>query len=203
MSTGKLRVPDTQIGPHETEQPEKVSRQGAAFEVLSNERRRRIVHVLLLHDEDEITLRELSRQVAAWENDVEPEDVTLAQRKRVYTALTQSHLPRMDDHGFVEYDDERNVVRPTDRAADLRLYLEVRSHGRIPWSVCYASVGIVGLGLVAAKAVGLFPFSEVSALWWAAALAALFTASGVVHACVRRQSRLESAGPPSVDSETG
>ena len=56
------------------------------FDVLSSERRRRVLQYLL-DVADRATLRDLSRTLAAWENDVRTSEVTGQQRKRVYTAL--------------------------------------------------------------------------------------------------------------------
>ena len=50
--------------------------------------------------------------VAAWENDTTVERIGSTERKRVYTALRQSHLDRMADAGIIEYDvdiEEANV----------------------------------------------------------------------------------------------
>jgi len=46
------------------------------------------------HDDD-ARVRDIAEQLAAWENDVEIPEVTYKQRKRVYTALHQSHLPKL------------------------------------------------------------------------------------------------------------
>lgn len=166
------------------------------FELLSNARRRQIVHALLQRDQDEVTLRELSRLIAGWENGVDPEAVTTTQRKRVYTALRQSHLPRLADTGFVRYDDDRSIVRPTEKVSDLRVYLEIVPGEEIPWSVYYAGLGVFLLSVTLAKAVGLFPFSEVPALGLAAFFGLMVTGSGLIHVYNHRQMRLGSDGSP-------
>lgn len=185
MGTRTVLASDTNLDGQVIEQFEGASQQAAAFEVLSHERRRLTVQILLSHSGDEVTVRELTRQVAANENGLAPTDVTGPQRKRVYTALTQSHLPNLAEHGFVIYDDERNVVRATERVSDLQLYLNMRSQGEFPWAVYYAGLGGIGLTIVASKAIGLFPIAEVPALGWAAALACLLLVSGIVHTVSR------------------
>lgn len=64
------------------------------FKALSNRRRRNVITYLKQHDDD-ARVRDISEQLAAWENDVEIPEVTYKQRKRVYTALHQSHLPKL------------------------------------------------------------------------------------------------------------
>lgn len=174
------------------------SRRGTVFEVLSNARRRQVVHYLLQEGDGQVTLRELSRQIAAWENDVDPQVVNTTQRKRVYTALRQSHLPTLARNGFVDYDDDRSVVRPTEKVANLEVYLEVVPGKEVPWSVYYTGLGLLLLSVTVAKLVGVFPFGEVPAVLWAAIFAALVTGSGLVHVLKQRRMRLGSDGlPPS------
>lgn len=79
------------------------------FSVLSNRRRRLVLYCL--HERGETTLTELSRQVAAWENGIPTGAVTHTQRKRVYTALHQNHLPKLREAGVVTYSRARTDIR--------------------------------------------------------------------------------------------
>ena len=72
------------------------------FDVLSNERRQCILHYLKKQYGRRVDLRELVNHVAAWENDIKLEQLDSAERKRVYTALRQSHLPKLEDSGLIE-----------------------------------------------------------------------------------------------------
>jgi hypothetical protein len=83
------------------------------YDILSNQRRRFVLCYLL--ERGETTLRELSEVIAAWENGVDRKAVTRDQRKRVYTALHQTHLVRLDDHEVLEYERGGKSVRPRDR----------------------------------------------------------------------------------------
>lgn len=186
--------PDPSDGPSQFEQAN--SRREVVFDVLSNARRRQVVHYLLQRGEDQVTLRELSRQIAAWENDIDREVVDTTQRKRVYTALRQSHLPTLARNGFVDYDDDRSIVRPTEKVADLRVYLEVVPGKEMPWSVYYTGLGLLLVSVTVAKLAGVFPFGEVPAVIWTAIFAALVTGSGLAHVLKQREMRLGSDGPP-------
>jgi DNA-binding transcriptional ArsR family regulator len=111
----------------------------AVFDLLSNERRRSVIHFLL--EEPETTVRELSRHVAAWENDVELSAVSATQRKRVYTGLHQTHLPRLDEHGVLEYDFNRGDVRATERLELFEPYFEPGRNERRDWTRVYLGLG--------------------------------------------------------------
>jgi hypothetical protein len=120
------------------------------FSVLSNQRRR---HVLAcLRDEPEgSNIRDLSRQIAAWENDVPVVEVTYKQRKRVYTSLHQTHLPKLADSGVIDYDRDRGTVALTEHAATLEEFLTASDPPAVPWPGVYLTVAVVGgLGTILA-----------------------------------------------------
>ena len=72
-------------------------------EQLANERRQAVVGVL--QEEEQITLRYLSEVIAELED---------KERKGVYIALYQSHIPKMEDYDVVEHDDRRSVIQRGD-----------------------------------------------------------------------------------------
>lgn len=94
------------------------------FHLLQNPRRRAVLRHLLEHDDrDQFTLRDVSEQVAAWEHDTTVRDLTSKERQRVYIALYQSHLPKLDDLGVVSYDQSRGTVEPTSLVKVFQPYL--------------------------------------------------------------------------------
>jgi hypothetical protein len=163
--------------------------QEVVFEMLSNQRRRYVVHYLLDADE-EAELRELSRTVAAWENDKRPDEITSQERKRVYNALQQAHLPKMDDAGLVEFDASRGTVSATDELADLQVYLEIVPGDEISWSQYYLLLGFLFVSVSLASGVGLAPFAWIPDVALAGMMAVLLTLSGAVHVCHGRKMRL-------------
>ncbi len=94
-----------------------------AFDVLSNARRCHVLEYLMQSDERAVALRDLSEQLAAWENDIPIAEVGYKQRKRVHTSLYQTHLPKMADLEIIEYDRRSGVVRPTSTVNTLSAYL--------------------------------------------------------------------------------
>lgn len=83
------------------------------FHTLSN-RRRRYVLTYLYTNGGHATVREISEELAAWENQIPRAEVTYKQRKRTYTSLIQIHLGTLHDGGFVEYDSDRGEIELTD-----------------------------------------------------------------------------------------
>jgi DNA-binding transcriptional ArsR family regulator len=124
------------------------------FDVLSSRRRRNVIHALRNSGLDGATVGDLSRRLAAWENDHDDErSVTAKERKRVYTALRQTHLPKLQEVGVVEYDPDRGTVSLSPCAADLCPYL--REPDRRPWPLYYALVGLAGGALSLLVATGV------------------------------------------------
>jgi hypothetical protein len=83
---------------------------GEVFELLQNQRRRRVLRYLTTETDGRATLSDLAEHVAGLENDVPPDRVTSTQRKRVYVGLYQAHLPKLDDYGVVDFDKHRGTV---------------------------------------------------------------------------------------------
>lgn len=115
------------------------------FDVLCNERRRYVLEYIRESPEESLHLGEMVETIAAWENDKEVVETDYADRKRVYTALRQTHLPKLDESGVIEYDRRRGELQPTERLEDVQLYLDYVPEHEIPWAQYY-----LGLSLLAA-----------------------------------------------------
>ena len=131
------------------ETPDRLARD-EIYTLLSNRRRRNVIHSLL--DGRASTIGELASLLAAWENGRPPDEVTSKQRKRVYTALRQTHLPKLAEAGVLAYDEDRGSVELTPAGADLRKYLW-HPH-EIRWTRYYAVACAVGVGLVGLSLLG-------------------------------------------------
>lgn len=167
-----------------------------AFEVLSSQRRRYVLHYLLGECDGSSELRELTTRIAAWENDTDPSSVTSKQRMRVYTALRQSHLPKMDREGVVEFDPVSGDVELTEAARNLEIYLDVVPHDEIPWSDYYLGLGALGLATIVLSVVGLPPFDLIPAPGWAGVVGFAVTGSGVAHKLHNRRTKPGGVGEP-------
>jgi hypothetical protein len=165
------------------------------FETLSNRRRRYTIHYLWQVD-DSVTIRDLSEQLAAWENRIDRQAVTPKQRKRVYTALHQTHLPMMDRVGAVVYDKDRGTITMTEEFQTFDVYLDVVLQDDIPWSQFYLTLGAVFSTLIVVAAVGVAPFSYMGGFGYAIFVAATFTLAGCVHTLRDRRTLVGRASTP-------
>jgi DNA-binding transcriptional ArsR family regulator len=182
--------------PEPPERAETTALKDRTFETLSNPRRRQALRYLRTREDDgPVSIRELAEQIAAWENDVPPVEVTYKQRKRVYTSLYQSHLPRLHKYGFIEYDADRGTIELTPQAESLDVYLEVVPAGNLPWSDVYLGTSILVAALVAT--LYLAPIPLVTG-WHALVFSTvLFAVISLVHSYQTRQNGLyeRSSGP--------
>lgn len=161
------------------------------YEVMANRRRRYTVHALE-GTEEPMEIGDIAETVAAWENDVDPDRVSYDERKRVYTALQQSHLPKMDDDGIVSFDRNRGTVEMTELAEELRVYLEVVQGSEIPWSEYYLGLSAVCVALVVAAYLGVLP-GAVPDIGLAGAIALIFAFSAGINVYRQRQRRIQFA----------
>ncbi|NKE37607.1 ArsR family transcriptional regulator [Natronococcus sp. JC468] len=156
------------------------------FELLKNRRRREVLTYLLEADET-VTLGELAEQIAAWENDTDVNALSSDQRKRVYVALYQTHLPKMDDAGIVEYDQDRGLITLADNADLLMMYLDTDTHQQDRWDRWYAALSVLGIVVVAAATVGVPPLAAVPTLALSGAVVGAFSLLTVAHVVTNRQ----------------
>jgi hypothetical protein len=192
----------TEPADRQTEEPDKPDlTRDECFELLSNHRRRYTLHYLQQNG-NQATLGELADQIAAWENDIPPEEVSYDQRKRVYTSLQQVHLPRMDDTGVVEFDDRDGLVEPGPAAEDLDVYLEVVQGHDIPWSVYYAALAVLNAVIVALATLGVPPFTVLPQRGLAVFVVTTFLVTAIAQVYITRtEMRLgQSQQPPNKNS---
>jgi|APHM01.1.fsa_nt_gi hypothetical protein len=169
--------------------------EGTTYEVLSNERRRYVVY-LLKQDGGRIAIGEMAEQVAAWEYDISVQQVMGDQRKRVYTALQQTHLPMMDDAGLIVFNKDRGIVTPEPAVQKIEVYQESADEETTSWSEYYLGLSSVGALLVTGSAAGLPPLNGISMSLLAAILLAVFLVSSVRHWHVHRDTDSGVDGKP-------
>lgn len=164
-------------GPYAEETPgEPTIDRNDLFHILRNQRRRFALHHLK-HRENAVDVGDLATQIAAWENEVSVEQVTSKQRRRVYNALQQTHVPELEETGLVEVD--RREVELTDRVEELDIYLEVVPRRDIPWSEYYLALGGGSLAFLSAVGLGVGPFAVIPG----AAAGVFVTVAFLVSAC--------------------
>lgn len=174
------------------EDAEEAMSRSEAFDLLSSHRRRYALH-MAKQAEGSLELSDIAEQVAAWENEKEPQEVTSDERHRVYTSLQQTHLPAMDNAGVIEYDN--GTVTLTDGADDVEIYLDIVPENSIPWGVYYLGLALFSGGMIAAAALGVFP-DTIPDLAWGAVVVVVLLGSAAYHVWQNRQMRLGAGDEP-------
>lgn len=150
------------------------------FGLLMNRRRRQVL-TYLLGTEGTVTLSDLAEHIAAWENDIEIRALNSAQRKRVYVGLYQTHLPKMDDAGVIDYNQDRGLITLGENADSLVLYLETETPPQDRWDQLYASMSVIGTALVGGVYLGLPGMSIVSVSVVSGLVVSAFLIVSLVH----------------------
>jgi hypothetical protein len=166
------------------------------FHAVKNLRRRYVLYYLQRYG-GPVELGELANQVAAWENDTTVPEVSARQRKSVYSALHQTHLPKLESAGVLRYDSDRSVVEPTERAARLDLKLARDPQTSVPWHQLYLSLGAVSLLVLTSVWAGLYPFTLLSGLQYTLLVIGVFGVTALAHTYDLRQwrQRADNAAP--------
>ena len=133
-------------------------------DVLSNERRRMVLSILREQD-GQTTARELSERIAELETGQSPPPRNI--RQSAYVSLHQTHLPKLDNLGIIDYDESAKTVGLTERAQRVNVYMETVPRYGISWSEYYLAVSAVGLLLVIASVIGVPVLGAPGAVAWA------------------------------------
>lgn len=160
-----------------SEPPTRLS-ESTVFDLLRNARRRAVIS-FLLDRRGPATVREIAEHVAAAEYEIAAEELSPAEYKRVYTALTQCHFPRLDEYDVVEFDREANSVRPGPAAPEVERYLERGSSAgaaRVEVAVATVVSVLVTLGIL-----GVGPFGVVPVVSWTALTVVALVGLAILH----------------------
>lgn len=111
------------------------------YDVLSSSRRRQILYHLHRRG-GRADLRELARDTAAEEVDEPVEDDVV---KRFYISLYQTHVPKLEQTGLVEYNGDDKSVVLTDRVSEIARVLNVDVGPERQWPMYYAVFAMIGL----------------------------------------------------------
>ena len=163
------------------------------FDAVKNLRRRYVLYYLQRHS-GPVELGELAEQVAAWENDTTVAEVSSNERKSVYSALHQTHLPKLQSAGVLRYDPERSLVTTTDDAAEMDLRLASDPQTSLPWHQLYLVLAAVSLGLLTSVWQGIAPFTLLTGIEYAFVVIASFGLTALAHTYDLRQWRRRADG---------
>lgn len=144
-------------------------------DVLSNERRRMVLSILHEVDGGSTTARDLSERIAEMETGQSPPPRNI--RQSAYVSLHQTHLPKLDELGIIDYDESAKVVTLTEGAKQVSVYMETVPRYGISWSEYYIGVSATGLLLVVAAWIGTPVLATLGAATWAALVLVLIGVS--------------------------
>jgi len=169
------------------------------YEVFANRRRRYVLHYLQQVDR-RTDLGEMTEQIAAWEHEKARQEITSNERKYVYSALQQRHLPKMHDIGLVEFDKRNGSVEPTAVLDEIDVYAEVVEKGNVPWGVYFPALAAVQSILLTFVGFDVVPLTASSDFEWALLFVASFVVSSLVFLYDTRRMKLGGSGaPPEVE----
>lgn len=133
-------------------------------DLLRNERRRQVIEQLQ-RTIGATTLRDLAEGIAEYETGESPPPKNI--RDSVYNSLHQTHLPKLDQRGIIDYDKDRKTVRLNRDARSLDAYMAVVTDFGITWSEFYRSLGTLSLFVVLAALLEAPLVSAVDPVLWA------------------------------------
>lgn len=157
-----------------TDEPE--LSQDVIFDVLSSSRRRYVLYYLSQHEEP-VELPSLAEEVAAWETESTVEELSSQERKRVYVSLYQTHIPKLQEVGLVDYDQDSGEVSLTEESDQIQGFLRepASTRGRL------ATLGIVVASSLAVLLAGILLVPTIEAT---VGLVAMLSAWAVVTVAI-------------------
>jgi DNA-binding transcriptional ArsR family regulator len=165
------------------------------YEMLSNRRRRFVIHALK-RAEEPVDVSELSTHVTAWERGVDPDAVKYEDRRNVYSTLQRIHLPKLEEKNVVRVDEETNLVEPTPTLDDLDVYIEVLRGREIPWSLYYFGLAVLAALVLFGVAIGVPGLAALDGTTAAVFVVTAFTVSALLHYHYGERARLGNLEEP-------
>ncbi|KKG93748.1 DUF7344 domain-containing protein [Methanosarcina mazei] len=145
------------------------------FGVLQNNRRRCVLEIL--REQGNQSVRSLSEEIARLESGEDDPKSTV--RKSIYVSLLQTHIPKMESLGVINYNRESDFVELLPAARNFEIYMETVPKGDIPWSHFY--VGLSALAVVGSVTIYAGLFNWITDSQWMLFISGLFMVSSLAH----------------------
>ena len=152
--------------------------------VLRNERRRQALKHLGQHS-GTLTVDALAKHIASLETGESPPPHDV--RKSVYVSLHQTHLPKLDELGIIEYDLRSKELVLTDVAKEVEVYMEIVPRGDISWDMYYLGVSILALTTLVSIKLDIQIIASLGLEFWTWFFFLLFACSSLYHVWDRRR----------------
>ena len=157
--------------------------------ILANARRRETLRELGSRP-GTVTVRELAEAIAEGESGTSPAPAKV--RDSVYISLHQTHLPKLQDLGIVDYDRETRSVELLTPGRVVGQYMDVVTPTGFTWGEYYRAVGVAGLLVTTAALAGVPVVSGVDPLLWASGFLGAFAVSTAYQLWTNRWNVLRS-----------
>ncbi|MCL7416893.1 MAG: hypothetical protein M8354_03515 [Halalkalicoccus sp.] len=131
-------------------------------------------------------LSELADALAEWEMEDEDAYVTHKDRKRAYVSLYQTHLPKLDDAGVIEYNQPRGTIELGPAYRDLRPYLSYSHTAPVVWHRLYTGSAVLSLSLLGLLQVLPGVFSILPEVMWYVGVAIILGSVVIAHTIAAR-----------------
>lgn len=150
--------------------------ESVVYEILANPRRRGTIrHLTDTAGGRTVSLRDLATAIATEETGQSPPSRPC--RESVYNSLHQTHLPKLDALGIVEYDRKARAVSVRNSAREIDRYMELLTPYGYTWGEYYRTLGIISLVSTVASLAGVPLLDSVDPLLWASGFLVLFAVS--------------------------
>lgn len=128
-------------------------------EALSNDRRREVIRYVN-YIKGPVDISDVSEYIAEMESGRSPPPTNL--RKSVYVSLHQTHLPKLDDLGVVEYEPNSKIIKPNQYIDEFNSYIGDNVETTNPSHFYYIAVGLIGISAVTVSVSGVPPFNSLT-----------------------------------------
>ncbi len=146
--------------------------------VLRNDRRRAAIQYLR-DTGGSLTVDDLAEHIATLETGESPAPRNV--RKSVYVSLHQTHLPKLDDLGIVEYDQRSKELSLKDRVREVEVYMEIVPNHDVSWATFYLGLGLLESVVLLAAKFGLFSIEMLDFEFWVWFFVTFFLVSSLYH----------------------
>jgi hypothetical protein len=157
--------------------------EGEIHELLRNSRRRRVLKQLQ-ERVGVVTVRALAEVIAELETGESPPPRRI--RDSVYNSLHQTHLPKLDAYGVVDYDTDRKTVALRREVRQVDLYMEVVTKYGITWAEYYQRLLLLALLVILAAQLDVFAVGMLPTAIWASVFLVVLAVSSAAQLWSRR-----------------
>lgn len=157
--------------------------EGEIHELLRNSRRRRVLKQLQ-ERVGVVTVRALAEVIAELETGESPPPRRI--RDSVYNSLHQTHLPKLDAYGVVDYDKDRKTVALRREVRQVDLYMEVVTKYGITWAEYYQRLLLLALLVILAAQLDVFAVGMLPTAIWASVFLVVLAVSSAAQLWSRR-----------------